>query len=302
MKKTITFETKCWENDYEYILGGNYLEKMIQRANDAVGENAEITNRQLIINNIKDREKVVRLANKLLVKNVIDNFYIAEDTDNEVLKYFEINKNQLGIAYPYTISELTGIYNCKTDYLLHLSSDAFLTKNKKEKWISDAINQIENNYNNIQGGGYCVASPVWNFNKIEVKNESSSEVESFFISQGFSDQCYLIPISVFKKPIYNFHHEKSQRYPKRAGELFEKRVDSFLRANNCYRLISKKSNYIHSNFPKNGMKRFLSLKLANSRLFTFSIMFRETTMFSILIINTKQFVKQILRKIIKRIK
>src|SRR5574344_1045428 len=118
---SITFETKCYENDWEYILKGTYLEQMISRC----GINFDF--KQLMINNVKNKELVRSFANKKVEQGVIDAYYFIEDTSDEVLSFFKLSKESLNKGYVYSISELTGIYQCKTNYLLHFSSDAFLT-------------------------------------------------------------------------------------------------------------------------------------------------------------------------------
>lgn len=48
----VTFETKCWEKDYKLILDTPHLENMIKNCNYQFGS------RQLIVNNVDNREKV----------------------------------------------------------------------------------------------------------------------------------------------------------------------------------------------------------------------------------------------------
>ena len=109
-------------------------------------------------------------------------------------------------------------------------------------WITPAID-IFKLRNDI-----IVANPTWNFKYDEAKNESFDEIGDFYLGYGFSDQCFLIKTETFKHKIYNETHIDSQRYPSYGGELFEKRVDSFMRNHKLRRLTSKKVSYIHENF------------------------------------------------------
>src|SRR5574344_2438379 len=79
------------------------------------------------------------------------------------------------------------------------------------------------------------------------KRESFEFDGQYGLSYGFSDQCYLIRVDEFKRRIYNFKNEASERYPKYGGELFEKRVDAYLRDNRRLRAIDFKANYISLN-------------------------------------------------------
>ena len=81
-----------------------------------------------------------------------------------------------------------------------------------------------------------VANPTWNDEYTVAQNESIFEDNRFLKSFGFSDQCYLIKTKDFKQNIYKENNPLSNRYPSYGGELFEKRVDSWMRNNNYYRI------------------------------------------------------------------
>ena len=244
-KNMVTFETKVYEKDWKYILKGDYLDNMIERCNYNFSEKI------LFINNVKDKNRVTKYAEKKLKNGIIDSFYFVDEYSDIVLKHFDITKDSFKGGYYYSISELVSIYLCKTKYLLHFSSDSYI-ENSKLNWIDKAIKLFEKRNDII------VANPTWNFKYNEVRNESVSEISEFYLSFGFSDQCYLIKTEIFKNKIYNEKNIDSERYPKYGGELFEKRVDSFMRNNNLYRITSKEISYIHKNFPK---KNYLNLIL-----------------------------------------
>ena len=231
----VTFETKVWEKDWKYILMGDYLEKMISLCN------YNFEQKNLIINNVKDRILVTKYAEIKKRNGVIDNYYFAEDYAEEVLAHFNIDKDKFDGGYYYSIAELVSIYLCNTKYLLHFSSDSYLVDCKND-WIAESI-KIFNERSDV-----IVANPIWNYEFENACNESFGEIDNFFLGFGFSDQCFLIKTDVFKKDIYNERNLDSERYPKYGGELFEKRVDSFMRNNNLYRITNKHQIYIHKNF------------------------------------------------------
>lgn len=233
----VTFETKCYENDFQLMLNSNYLETMIERCN------YKFDKKILFINNVSDINQVKTYANKSVSKGIINEFYVVEEYAQAALDFFKIDKESFLGGYYYSIAELVSIFLCKTEYLLHFSSDSMMLANS-ESWIDDAINIMNQNEK------FIVANPTWNNLFNEAKNESFDEIENWFVGSGFSDQCYLIKSDVFKNNIYNFHHKCSQRYPKYGGELFEKRVDSYMRCNNLYRLTNKNCSYMHENIPK----------------------------------------------------
>jgi hypothetical protein len=254
----ITFETKCYENDWEYMLKTNYLDLMIKRCNI----NFEF--KQLIINNVKNPEIVKKYAQKKIDKGIIDAFYIVDDYIDETLQFFDIRKDSFGKGYNYSCSELVGLYLSKTKYHLHFSSDAFLPKISRSGWIKEACQMFDMDSN------YVVANPCWdNEFATAISQSVKPNSGSFIVGYGFSDQCYLVRTADFRAPIYNFKHPDSERYPKYGGELFEKRVDSYMRTNQLLRLTHSKESYVHRNFPKSLILRKIMLLLLRVNLYLF---------------------------------
>jgi hypothetical protein len=247
---SITFETKCYENDWEYLLKTRHLEKMIENCN------VNFQFKQLIINNVEEPEKVRRYAEKKIAKNVIDAYYFVDDYIDEALKFFDIDKHSFGNGYYYSNAELAGLFLSKTEYHLHFAGDSFMQKKHGSRWIVEACNILENHPE------YLVANPAWNFKYHEAEGESTGKTTNgFYVGFGFSDQCYLVRTNDFRQKIYHYKHPFSERYPEYGGELFEKRVDSYMRIKKLYRITSMNESYIHRNFPKTDHKLFVLLLL-----------------------------------------
>jgi len=248
IKPIITFETKCYEKDWKLLLTTPYLESQIEACN------IRFEKKHLIINNVDDPNKVRRYADKAISKGIIDSFFFVSDYADKVLEKYDIKMDSFKGGYVYSISELTGIYCCTTPYLLHFSGDARMNKNSSS-WIPDAIELMESR-NDI-----LAANPVWNDRYSEAEAESSFQDDEWYYGVGFSDQCYLIKKQDLDRPVYGYTHPESERYPKYGGNLFEKRIDSFMRCEEKLRITSKKCTYIHKNIPRHPLKRFVySLK------------------------------------------
>jgi hypothetical protein len=239
----LTFETKCYENDWEFILKGSYLEKMIERCNYPFAKKV------VLINNVKDIKKAGRYAERKIKKGIIDEYYLVEDHAKKALDFFNIEMDSFRGGYLYSISELVGILLCETEYLVHFSSDSF-PDNSRSRWIPEAMDIFR------ERKDILVANPTWDFNFLQAKEESVGTIGNFYLGQGFSDQCYMVRIKDFRKQIYNESHPASARYPAYGGELFEKRVDSYMRNHDFLRITSKQSCYMHKNFTKNRVERF----------------------------------------------
>ncbi|PFH82781.1 hypothetical protein [Bacillus sp. AFS088145] len=230
----VTFETKCYEKDWEILLKTDRIEKMIKF------NQFQFREKILYINNVQDVREASRHADKLVARDVLSSYIIVDDYSNEALNYFEITKESFKGGYYYSISELVSIYLCNTEFLLHFSSDSILEK--PFNWIDLSILKLQDDER------IKVANPVWNGNSFEAKQESIDEDENFYIGYGFSDQCYLIRTNDFKNKIYNEKNPISERYPIYGGELFEKRVDAWMRNNHFKRITFKHGNYIHQNY------------------------------------------------------
>lgn len=242
---SVTFETKCWENDWRILLTTGRLQRMIDAC---TYDFARIT---LFINNVLEKNTVFKHSDKLVAKNIIHEYYFVEDHAQKALDHFLLDKGSFKGGYCYSIQELVGIYLCSTDYLLHVSGDSMIQNS--EPWIDAAIERME--------ADHCikVANPSWKKDLAEAKAESFGEDGCFFKSYGFSDQCYLVRAADFKGRIYNEKHPDSQRYPAYGGELFEKRVDAYLRNHKFSRLTSKRAYYLHKNFPRDGLRKWIMI-------------------------------------------
>lgn len=243
----VTFETKCYENDWEFILKGRRLEETIGRCRFGFAR------KTVIINNVDNPARVRRYADKKVQQGVIDRYYFAADYADAALEFFRIDKASFRGGYYYSIAELVGIFLCETPYLLHFSSDTRPAYGNPP-WIAEAIGIFE------QREDVVVANPAWDHRFEHAEEESFDSTGNFYLGYGFSDQCYLLPTARFRQPVFNETHPESARYPAYGGELFEKRVDSYMRNHQLLRITSKTAAYEHKNFPKGRLDR-LRLKL-----------------------------------------
>ena len=246
---SITFETKVWENDWELALKTSRLKESILRCHHS------FDHRVIYINNVKNPSIVEAHAQRLINEGVIDQFVHVHEHAQETLDFFQLSKEKLGKGYYYSIAELVSIYLTKTKYLLHFSSDAIPEKNIAFNWLQQGIHLLETN------SEVKVFNLTWNHRFHEAKNESLSEDDQFYYGYGFSDQMYLVRTADFRAPIYEEINDASERYPKYGGELFEKRVDAWMRNCGHIRATSKQASYLHQNFTKNDLLKKIAIAI-----------------------------------------
>jgi hypothetical protein len=231
---TVTFETKCYEKDWRFVLERDRLTKMITYHNYPFSE------RILYINNVKNISRVTERAKQLVGEGILTSYVVVEEYAADALRHFQIEKDSFLGGYYYSISELVSLFRARTDYVLHMSGDSMLAE--PLNWITPAISKFEKNE------VLKVANPTWNFRYDEARQESHGEDEEFFYGYGFSDQCYLVRTRDFQQTIYSETHPMSERYPAYGGELFEKRVDAWMRNHAFQRITYKHGSFIHQNF------------------------------------------------------
>jgi hypothetical protein len=231
----VTFETKCWEEDWEVLLKTPRLEEMVRR------NRFEFAERTLIINNVNDPAEVGRHAQAAVDRGVLTGFHFAADHAAEAMAFFQIDPASFGPGYIYSVAELVGIYLCRTEFLLHFSGDSILHAPGTD-WVTPSLNA----FRQVPQGR--VANPMWHPDW--PARDPLWEHPDFYFGRGFSDQCYLVRTADFRAPIYNEWHPWSDRYPAYGGQLFEKRVDSWMLNHGYLRMTYRHAAYEHQNIRR----------------------------------------------------
>jgi hypothetical protein len=174
-----------------------------------------------MVNNVLDYARVCDHARRAIDRGLITRYIVVKDHAAAALRFFGLTSEELGRGYVYSVAELVSIYLCDTEFLLHFSGDSMPAA--AYDWLPKALNAL-NSDPRIK-----VANLTWDHKDNEAEAESLEATEDFYLGYGFSDQSYLIRVADFRAPIYGERHPASARYPAYGGELFEKRVDSWMR-------------------------------------------------------------------------
>lgn len=237
LSDSLTIETKCWEKDWRWVLDDRRLSVLWERVGNVQ------THRVIYINNCVNYKEPCRAAEKRAAQNLIDEFYIVDNHATETLKKLKIEKESFQGGYNYSIAELFGIINTKTPYLLHFASDVLPEASLPPDWLSALLQKLSND-NRI-----AVTNLTWDGKFDEARRDSETIEGDWGIGYGFSDQMYMVRIDEFRRDIYNLHHPAGDRYPKYGGNLFEKRVDAYMRTNGRKRATWLHGSYRHRNYP-----------------------------------------------------
>jgi hypothetical protein len=231
MDPTVTLETKCWERDWKKLLCTDWLKQLADRNSHSFSE------RLLIINNVADLSRVVSLAQAAVADGRITGYVVVQEHAAAALDFFDLTMADLGRGYVYSIAELVSIYLCNTDYLLHFAGDCL--PRRRYEWVAQAMDVF------AADPRVRVANLSWDTPGCPVENTPAGEaslgrLDAFYLGYGFSDQCYLVRTKDFRDRLYGETNVVSERYPKYGGELFEKRVDAWMRNHGFIR-----ATYIH---------------------------------------------------------
>ena len=242
----VTFATACYEKDWEdLLLDQKSLDEMI------LNHMHPFIKKMLVVNNVNEPNKVLKAAK---AKKILTDIVVAKEIEKEILEFFQLNKNDFKTTkdaknyegvddswiYYNALAPLAAIFSCQTDYLLYTTGDVKVTK--PVKWIEKAIEYL-NRYPNCK-----VANLLWNNRKKEAKNQSYKRDRNFFFSkEGFSDQMFLIKTKDFKQPVYQEIRTDAEHFPR--GDVFEKRVFSYLKNHGFERIIFRKGFYEHKDTP-----------------------------------------------------
>ena len=242
---TVSFATACWERDWKLIL----LDPDYLRVRQIGNHCFPFAERILIINNVENLAAVKAAAQTKVDEGVLTRWVVAEEG---VLSPFHLKRSdfQVGPDAPHypgvnadwiyynALAPLSAICACRSDYLLYMTGDVRL--DAPVDWIGKALRRMEKNR------AIKVANLTWNHNYGEAKAESFRTTWNFYdAKEGFSDQLFLVRRSDFRQPIYGEIRPDSHHFPR--GDVFEKRVFSYMKNRGWIRMTYRRGSYTHEN-------------------------------------------------------
>lgn len=231
---TVTFATCCWEKDWRpLLLDPCYLQKkLIQNHLYSFQE------KLLVINNVEDRAAVQRAAALQVEARVLSRFVLA---DERILSHFHLQCADFSSDWVFynALGPLTAISECQSEYLLYLTGDVRL--DTPVDWIPKALLWMQ------RESQIKVANLTWNGQYSAARKESYRTTWNFYrAKQGFSDQMFLVRKKDFCQPIYWEVRPDAAHFPR--GDVFEKRVFSYMKNRGWERITYRRGSYTHENF------------------------------------------------------
>lgn len=261
--KNVDFITVCYERTYTELLKESRIVEILNQ------NRFKFSNVYVLINNVNDPAKAIKLARHLVSKKIITGYFFVKDYVEKALEIAEISKSELDKFGYFLDWALVEPLVVKSTYFMHW--DCEINLRKPYDWISPCLLILQSSKS------FFCANPAWTDNRKELKTYSILEKKDCFIGQHFSDQCYLINKHELLRPIYHYKDIFSLRFPlSTLFSIFEKRIDSYMRSSNRYRITYKHTTYTHpsSTIGANHPKASILQKIASGVLSPIGLFFR----------------------------
>jgi hypothetical protein len=220
----------AFERNYRTVLAPGFFPNVC-RANRFT-----FKSRVALINNVADAADARARADELICIDELDAYHFVGDRLSDALRITGLRARDLGRLAHYSDCSLVAVTLEGAPWLLYWDPDIYLEE--AVDWITPALARLQADPRLI------VANPLWEDPTLE-----SSTVEyddDFAIGQGFSDQVYLVRREELAAPIYRQRCIASYRYPISAvGDVFEARVDAWMRHHGRLRLTYLPARYRH---------------------------------------------------------
>jgi hypothetical protein len=222
----------CFERDYRQVLSPGFMQAKAAQFHYAFHRIV------VTINNVNDRQNALRLADAAVTRREIDNFLEVEQCLPRALDVCGLKAQQLGRVRHYIDFALVAVVNAAPHYLLYCCAEVDLLRGGD--WVTSALEKLQNEPR------FLIANPAWTADSSAIESEALFKSGEYFAGNGFSDQCFLANANRLAAKIYGFKHPSGSRYPLSGmGEVFEQRIDAYMRTNGLLRLTDPRVQYIH---------------------------------------------------------
>ncbi len=242
MSARVCLFVNCFERDYRQVLAPGFMRAKARQFRFPF---AKVV---VTLNNITDLDSAVLLAREAVARGEIDEFIKVAEALPEALEKCGLTLRELGVVHHYIDFALVAVTRAAPDYLLYCCAEVDLVS--PFDWVSGAVAKLE------ADSGLLVANPSWASDPEGAQREALRRDVDHWIGSGFSDQCFLADAKRLAAPIYRCRHEAGARYPMSdLGDIFEKRIDAYMRCYNLLRASDTRVFYRHAGVEGLGYPR-----------------------------------------------
>lgn len=222
----------CFERDYRQVLACGFMQ------NKARSMCRDFSRVVVTINNVVDRTDAARLALKAVERGEISTFLFVADVLPKALEKCGLTPRDLGRVRHYLDFALVAVATAEAEFLLYCCAEVEMEQ--PGDWITPAIEKLNGN------PLLLVANPAWATDPQGADREALLSEGAYRLGYGFSDQIFLVRAERLRHPVYKYRHPAGERYPMSdMGDIFEKRVDAYMRCEGLLRLTDTRVFYRH---------------------------------------------------------
>lgn len=247
MDARVSLFVNCFERDYRQVLAPGFMQ--------AKARQFLFPFRRVVVtlNNISDPAAAVVLAQQAVARGEINEFVEVAKVLPEALRVCGLKTSDLGMVRHYLDFALVAVTHAVPDYVLYCCAEVDLVT--PFDWISEAVKKL------AADPTLLVANPSWASDVEGAERESFKQDGNYWVGTGFSDQCFLADSRRLATPIYGFKHEAGARYPMtELGDIFEKRIDAYMRHHHLFRISDSRVFYSHAGAEGLGYPRLPLLR------------------------------------------
>ncbi len=247
MNTRVRLFVNCFERDYRRVLAPGFMKAKAGQFQFPF-ERVVVT-----LNNITDSAGAVHLAQEATRRGEIDEYIEVAAALPRALETCGLVIRDLGLVRHYMDFALVAVACAAPHYVLYCCAEVDLLT--PFDWISDAVAKLE------ADPRLLVANPSWASDPDGAQREALRRDGDHWVGVGFSDQCFLADAGRLAAPIYHYKHEAGGRYPMSdLGDIFEKRVDAYMRHHKLLRISDARVFYSHAGIEGKGYPKLPLLR------------------------------------------
>jgi hypothetical protein len=228
----VDFYVNCFERDYRQVLSEGFMQRKVR---SMCRDFARVV---VTINNVADRQDATRLALKAVERGEISTFLFVADALPKALEKCGLSLGSLGRVRHYIDFALVAVASAQAEFLLYCCAEVEMEQ--PMDWVTPAIAKL------CENPLLLVANPAWASDPGGAEREALLSDGPYRVGYGFSDQIFLVRTERLRGPVFGYTHPAGQRYPMSdVGDIFEKRVDAFMRCEGLMRLTDTRVFYRH---------------------------------------------------------
>lgn len=228
----VDFFVNCFERDYRQVFAEGFMER---KAGSMCCDFRRVV---VTINNVKDRAEAARLALRAVERGEISSFIFVSDALPRALEQCGLKLASLGRVRHYIDFALVAVAYAQSEFLLYCCAEVEMEQSLD--WVTPAAAKL------LENPLLLVANPAWASDPAGADREALLKEGPYRLGYGFSDQIFLVRTERLRRPVYGYQHPAGERYPMSdIGDIFEKRVDAFMRCEGLMRLTDTRVFYRH---------------------------------------------------------